>query len=342
MKKNGGCTVFSRNTRAGTASAGAIAGASAAPLITAVLAAVLFTAAAGQLFADSRAEVTREARRYVGSGYCRGSAAPPCFDCSGFIYHLLRGDVEGLPRTSREMARFGTRIDRDELQPGDLLFFATTSAGGVVSHVALYLGQESIIHAISDGPNRGVHITPLNARYWRSHYHSAVQVLPAPSAAEAERPEQETAGTADQPIRFAKGAYTGELLDGQPHGTGRLEFDNGDLYRGEFAEGRFHGTGTYLWAHGARYEGEFRNGSMHGEGVYTASDGTRIAGTWRNGEFADEEEPKRKELEPRQTYNEVHDSPWDEWDGYIQGDFYAWQKEEEESFEKWKEQNSSY
>jgi hypothetical protein len=81
---------------------------------------------------------------------------------------------------------------------------------------------------------------------------------------------------------------------------------------------------------------------MHGEGVYTASDGTRIAGTWRNGEFADEEEPKRKELEPRQTYNEVHDSPWDEWDGYIQGDFYAWQKEEEESFEKWKEQNSSY
>jgi hypothetical protein len=295
-------------------------------------------------------QVLEQARSYVGSSYCRGSSSPPCFDCSGFVYHLLHSHIDGLPRTSRKMARFGSSVSRSDLQPGDLLFFETTPAPGVISHVALYLGGQSIIHAISDGPNRGVNITPMNARYWRSRYHSAVRVLPASeraAGAPAEARTRESSDAAgspaspartDEAVRFAKGSYTGQLRGGEPHGTGTMEFDNGDLYRGEFADGQMHGRGVYVWADGSRYEGEFRRGTLHGSGVYTAADGQKIKGPWRRGEPAGDTALKTQ----RQPYSEVHDSPWDEWDGHIQGDFYAWQREEQSDFEAWKEQNSGY
>jgi hypothetical protein len=308
-----------------------------------LLAGILYCGAVDltELSADPRTEVVERARSYIGSGYCRGSASPPCFDCSGFVYHLLQRRVEGLPRTSREMARFGKPVSREALQPGDLLFFATTSARGVISHVALYLGQNSIIHAISDGPNRGVHITPVDARYWRNHYHSAARVfleleegsrsdgeeLPeAQSQAQPQGPEEAEA------LRFAKGRYTGELRAGEPHGKGRLEFDNGDLYRGEFYRGELHGSGTYIWKSGARYTGEFREGVMEGSGVYISADGRRIEGRWKDGSPVS----ATSKQEPNRPYTRIHDSPWDEWEGYVRGDFYAWRQEQESEFEAWK------
>src|SRR6056297_2504185 len=145
---------------------------------------------------DIRLEIVRESRRYVGSSYCRGGTSPPCFVCSGFVGYILHPYVSDLPRISRNMAGRGTPISRDQLTPGDLIFFATTSARGSISHVAIFLGQDSIIHAISDGPNRGVNITSLNARYWRDHFHSAVRILPSrTSASVVETEPQETEET---------------------------------------------------------------------------------------------------------------------------------------------------
>ncbi|MCG8479008.1 MAG: NlpC/P60 family protein, partial [Spirochaetales bacterium] len=208
-----------------------------------ILAAALSPAAVPAV--DVRNEILIPAQGYVGAAYCHGGLSASCFDCSGFVSHLYRPHVPGLPRLSNDMARFGTPVERGALRPGDLVFFVTGSRAGVVTHVAVYIGNDSIIHAISDGPNRGVSITPLSARYWRTRYHSARRVVEAAPATRRDR--------TDRSIRFADGAYTGELRDGVPHGEGRMVLNNGDEYTGSFADGAFHGQGVYRWAAGERY-----------------------------------------------------------------------------------------
>ena len=309
----------------------------------------LLFATTGVSALDVHRDVVQKAQTYVGNGYCRGGTNPPCFDCSGFIGYVLQPHVSSLPRVSREMARFGTQISRSELRPGDLVFFTTTPNRRVVSHVALYIGQDSIVHAISDGPNRGVNVTSLNARYWRSHFHSAARVLKyaQEGSSGAEGSEEQT--RTDEPVRYAKGRYTGELKGGEPHGEGRLRLDNGDLYEGEFAEGLFEGRGVYKWSNGAVYRGEFEEGRLNGQGVYTAADGSTRSGSWEDGSLVETEEgsgasapaarANEESAEPKETYLEKEDSPWEEWDGYITGDYYEWRKKEQESFEEWKRKN---
>lgn len=153
------------------------------------LAIMLAAVASGGLWAfDAQKDIVEKSREYVGCQYRTGGVKPREFDCSGFVGYVLRPFVPGLPRLSRDMADFGKPIAKDQLRPGDLVFFATTGTPGAVSHVALYLGDGEIIHAISDGPERGVRVTPLDARYWKSHYHSAARVLPDSATPSAQKP----------------------------------------------------------------------------------------------------------------------------------------------------------
>ena len=98
------------------------------------------------------AQVLPTARRYVGTRYVYGGTSPRTgFDCSGFVqYVFARHDVQ-LPRTSRQQAGVGTRVEPrvSALRAGDLLFFA--ESGSRISHVAIYAGSERIIHATSSG-----------------------------------------------------------------------------------------------------------------------------------------------------------------------------------------------
>jgi len=276
---------------------------------------------------DIHLSVVQKARDFVGSSYCRGGTVPPCFDCSGFVGYILRPIVSDLPRTSREMAKYGIHIRREELLPGDLVFFATTSSGNTISHVAIYIGQDSIIHSISDGPDRGVHITSLSSRYWRDHFHSAARVLAADRSADTTEPEPNTfPGKTAAAVQFAKGLYSGDLKSGEPHGNGTLELYNGDTYRGQFLSGLFHGQGEYTWKNGAVYRGSFQKGEIHGEGTYISAQGERKEGSWESGTFL--------------TYMQQENSPWDTWNGYITGDFDAWKQQEQQSFEQWKKENS--
>jgi hypothetical protein len=292
---------------------------------------------------DIQNGIVNPARRYVGSSYCNGSASPPCFDCSGFVYYLFSPYIEGLPRISRQLAHIGRPVRQADLRPGDLVFFATSPAAGIISHVALYIGQNSIIHAISDGPNRGVNITPLDSRYWRTRYHSAARLLS----------ETTPAAVSTDAAKFARGTYSGPLVHGEPQGRGTLVLNNGDVYEGEFRQGEFHGSGTYIWKSGARFDGEFKDGVFHGKGVYVKADGTQLSGVWENGSLAersaDPDSTARRASSPSASeqpasapalYTEKAVSPWDSWEGYVMGDYAAWKAEEEQSFEEWKKQNN--
>jgi|GEM_PF-615498 len=287
---------------------------------------------AAPIFAlDVQRDIIQKARQYVGCAYQTGGTRPVSFDCSGFVGYVMKPFVPDIPRVSRDMAAMGKPVRKEELSPGDLVFFATTGTPGLVSHVALYIGQDSIIHAISDGPDRGVNITSLNARYWKEHYHSAKRVLQA---------SEGTTITGDAPIAFAKGEYTGELRGGEPHGAGKLVLANGDVYTGGFARGRIEGVGTYVWKNGDRYEGEFRDNAPDGKGFLTKAPGKARQVTFKRGVLLDDS--ARKDATPAkasryQTFLEREDSAWETWDGNVMGDYEIWKAEQNGDFSDFNE-----
>ena len=92
--------------------------------------------------------IVATARRYLGVRYSLGGSTPRAFDCSGFVrYVFLKHGVE-VPRTAHEQSALGRRPASGDLQPGDLLFFF---GGEGAQHIAIYIGNDSIIHASSTG-----------------------------------------------------------------------------------------------------------------------------------------------------------------------------------------------
>jgi cell wall-associated NlpC family hydrolase len=96
----------------------------------------------------SAAQVLATARRYLGERYRYGGETPGIgFDCSGFVQYVFGRHGVNLPRTSREQASAGRALPRGvtSLRPGDLMVFS--SKGGRVDHVAIYAGDNRILHS---------------------------------------------------------------------------------------------------------------------------------------------------------------------------------------------------
>lgn len=99
-----------------------------------------------------------------GSPFRYGKASPEeGFDCSGFIQHVYRVHGIPLPRTAREMAAALPAVDARERRAGDLLFFNTD--GQPYSHVGLYVGDGSFVHAPSSRTGH-VMVSSLTQPYW--------------------------------------------------------------------------------------------------------------------------------------------------------------------------------
>ncbi|BAO30229.1 cell wall-associated hydrolase, invasion-associated protein [Sulfuritalea hydrogenivorans sk43H] len=106
--------------------------------------------------------------------YRRGGSSPEAgFDCSGFVSHVFR---EGLglilPRSSKEMSKSGEIVTRDELRPGDLVFFNTMRRA--FSHVGIYLGDNQFVHAPRTGGR--VRIEDLRDGYWMKRFNGARRI----------------------------------------------------------------------------------------------------------------------------------------------------------------------
>jgi len=115
-----------------------------------------------------------QAMDLLGIRYRRGGSSPESgFDCSGFVSHVFR---EGLglmlPRSSKEMSRSGHEVDRDELRPGDLVFFNTMRHA--FSHVGIYLGDNQFVHAPRTGGR--VRIEDLRQGYWMKRFNGARRI----------------------------------------------------------------------------------------------------------------------------------------------------------------------
>lgn len=122
-----------------------------------------------------REEIVRTARQYIGVPYRWGGESPSSgFDCSGLTMVVYRLNGLNLPRSSRQQWKVGRRIDRDRLQKGDLVFFAT-SGGSKVSHVGIYTGANKFLHA--PGRGRQIQFSSLSSKYYRTRYVGARSYL---------------------------------------------------------------------------------------------------------------------------------------------------------------------
>ncbi len=106
-----------------------------------------------------------------------GGSVSSGFDCSGFIGYLFKEEAGmKLPRSTRELINLDAPlVSRNELEPGDLIFFNNRGRGRV-SHAGIYLGDDQFIHS-SSSRSGGVRVDSLDDSYWSRSYMEAKRVL---------------------------------------------------------------------------------------------------------------------------------------------------------------------
>lgn len=141
--------------------------------------------AAGMELLDAQADfamiddMLQYARKFMGTRYVRGGQSPKGFDCSGFTSYVFSQFGINLSRTSASQFGEGTKVNKGEVQPGDLLFFAGRAANGRVGHVAIAIdadpvsGEVTFIHAATGG----VKIDKTTAPYYARRYLGARRII---------------------------------------------------------------------------------------------------------------------------------------------------------------------
>lgn len=123
---------------------------------------------------DQAAGMVEQAMGLLGVPYRRGGNNENTgFDCSGFVRHLYEKSVgQILPRRAVDQARATEVIERDDLKPGDLVFFNTMRR--TFSHVGVYVGDGKFIHAPRAG--KAVNIDDMRSAYWQKRFNGARRV----------------------------------------------------------------------------------------------------------------------------------------------------------------------
>ncbi|ADO48353.1 NlpC/P60 family protein [[Enterobacter] lignolyticus] len=112
-------------------------------------------------------------QNWRGTPYRYGGASRRGVDCSAFVMMTLRDKFAiQLPRETRQQAQIGTKIDPDDLLPGDLVFFKTGS-GDSGLHVGIYDTDNQFIHAST---SQGVTRSSLDNVYWRKNFWQARRI----------------------------------------------------------------------------------------------------------------------------------------------------------------------
>ncbi|MFT8316785.1 MAG: C40 family peptidase [Sporolactobacillus sp.] len=96
-------------------------------------------------------EIVRNAQRFLDLPYLWAGMSAYGYDCSGFSYSMLRASGYWIPRDADDQAEKGQAIPVNEMQPGDLLYFAYDKGRGEVHHVGIYAGEGRMVHSPTPG-----------------------------------------------------------------------------------------------------------------------------------------------------------------------------------------------
>ena len=98
---------------------------------------------------EARAEVLEYAAQFLGTPYVYGGSSPSGFDCSGFTSYVFNNTVGSIPRVAQSQFNATPHVSREELLPGDLVFFGSSASS--ISHVGIYVGDDTFIHSPHTG-----------------------------------------------------------------------------------------------------------------------------------------------------------------------------------------------
>ena len=136
----------------------------------------------GAASASARLKLLAAAESCLGTPYRYAGLDRRGLDCSGLVYLSFREALNyTIPRTAENIYAWVEKIPKEELEPGDLVFF--TTIGQKVSHLGIYTGERRFIHSASEGPHTGVIYSSLDEDYWKRRYTGAGRALPWDAAA---------------------------------------------------------------------------------------------------------------------------------------------------------------
>jgi cell wall-associated NlpC family hydrolase len=125
---------------------------------------------------QDRSSLVEFAKDFVGTPYrFGGENAAQGLDCSAFVKTVFSQFNVALPRNAREQYKTGTRISKDQLATGDLVFFKTRKQADYPTHVGIFLEGDTFIHATSRGQG-GVRVDSLSDGFYRKTFLGATRI----------------------------------------------------------------------------------------------------------------------------------------------------------------------
>ncbi len=119
-------------------------------------------------------QLQKQLKQWKGTPYQLGGNSLNGIDCSAFVQRTFNDKFDiHLPRTTIAQTSQGTPIAKDNLKPGDLVFFKTNWRGGSGLHVGIYNGNNQFIHAST---SKGVMTSSLDEKYWKQRFYQARRI----------------------------------------------------------------------------------------------------------------------------------------------------------------------
>ena len=119
-------------------------------------------------------EVVAYAKQYLGCPYVYGAAGSKSFDCSGFTMYVYKHFGINLPHGATSQSRYGTKVSKNNLKAGDIIFLTDYETGVGIGHCGIYIGDGNFIHASTTGYK--VRISSLDVEY-AGRFYSAIRLL---------------------------------------------------------------------------------------------------------------------------------------------------------------------